>query len=151
MKKSIKTNLRIALALFALVLFTAGCGGGGDDDFFGDDFNPNPIPVNVPNNGPPLLLAQFDAYDTDVDTILFVDELFGILANDEYPVFDTVIEAPLFTVQGGDLEVFPDGSFEYEPQAGFTGDDSFEYTIRDTATGRTSTAQVFISVTVPTF
>ena len=136
----VKQLLRFFLLTF--VLLTAGCGGGsGDEVDVGQDFTPVPLP----RPQTPLLIAQFDSYEGRIDTILQVDELFGILANDEYPVFDTTIEYPLFTVQGGDLEGYQNGSFEYEPPAGFSGQDSFTYVLRDRL-GRISSAQVYIQV-----
>lgn len=150
MRQILTKNICTLLFLTLVALFSAGCGGGNDDDFFDDfDFSNDAVNVPIPTNGQPLLIAQFDSYETEIDTVLMVDELFGILANDEYPVFDTVIEAPFFTDQGGDIEVFTNGSFEYDPPIGFQGEDTFTYTIRDTTTGRTSSATVFISVVFP--
>jgi hypothetical protein len=134
--------------LFRGVLFLCvvsalvGCGGGTGDDA---DFDPPPGPQFPVDNNLPPLLAFFDSYEGVEDTILQVDELFGILSNDEYPINETEIQYPLETVQGGDLEVFQDGAFEYEPPGGFTGQDSFTYTLVD-RNGRTSSAEVFISV-----
>lgn len=134
-------RILIWVLLLSILPFVSGCGGGGDEIDIGDDFTPVPFP----SSGTPLLLAQFDSYEGRIDTVLFVDELFGILANDEYPVFDTIIEYPLFTVQGGDLEGYPNGSFEYDPPPGFVGEDTFTYTLRDDL-GRTAQADVFIRV-----
>lgn len=129
------------LAVLALAGVLVGCGGGGDD--FDFDTPNNPLPPS--GNNPPPLIAYFDSYEGEVDTILQVDELFGVLSNDEYPVFATTIEYPFETVNGGDLEGYQDGGFEYEPPAGFTGQDSFVYTLVDNE-GRESSATVFITV-----
>lgn len=137
----------VRLFLLTSVILTVGCGGGtGDDIDLGQDFTPLP----VPQPQTPLLIAQFDSYEGRIDAVLQVDELFGILANDEYPVFDTTIEYPLYTVQGGELEGYQNGSFEYEPAAGFLGQDSFTYVLRDNL-GRTSSAEVYIQVYPATF
>ena len=121
------------LAVLALAGVLVGCGGGGDDFDF-----------DTPNNPPPLI-AYFDSYEGEVDTVLQVDELFGVLSNDEYPVFATTIEYPFETVNGGDLEGYQDGGFEYEPRPGFVGQDSFVYTLVAND-GRESSATVFITV-----
>ena len=127
------------IAVLSVVL--VGCGGGTGDDGFDP---PPPIPFPVDNNLPPLI-AYFDSYEGREDTVLQVDDLFGILSNDEYPIGETEIEYPLGTVNGGDLEGFQSGAFEYDPPPGFTGQDSFTYTLVD-RNGRTSSAEVFISV-----
>jgi Big-like domain-containing protein len=136
-KKVFQSVLLFSLLSVALV----GCGGGGGDD----DFNPPPAQPFPTDNSLPPLNAFFDSYEGVEDTILQVDELFGILSNDEYPIGETEIEYPLGTVNGGDIEGFQNGAFEYEPPAGFLGQDSFTYTLRD-RNGRTSSAEVFISV-----
>lgn len=135
------------LSLLLLMPLISGCGSGEDDiNFdFSNDFDNN----NAPPPGD-FLLARFDAYESLQDTILQVDELFGILANDEFRVFNTFIDYPLFTVQGGDIEGFQNGSFEYDPPIGFVGEDSFTYTLTDDL-GRTSSAEVFITVRPPGF
>lgn len=133
--------------LTGLALVLVGCGGGSGDDF---DFDAPPPPTFPANTTLPPLIAYFDSYEGRENTILQVDELFGILANDEYPINEIEIEFPFSTVQGGDLEVFQDGSFEYEPRAGFTGSDSFTYTLVD-RNGRQSSAEVFITVFAENF
>ncbi len=129
------------LTTLLLAIFLAGCGGGS-----GDDFSTVPVPNPVPSTGnPTLLLAAVDSYETTEDLFLQVDELFGVLSNDEYPIYDTVIEYPFYTDQGGELDGYQNGSFDYQPPAGFTGQDTFTYTLTDDL-GRTSSAQVFITV-----
>ena len=139
--------VRSVLVLCVLSLTLAGCGGGSGDDF---DFDPPPQQPFPANNNLPPLIAFFDSYEGVQDTVLQVDELFGILSNDEYPINETEIEYPLGTVNGGDIEGFQNGAFEYEPPGGFTGQDSFTYTLVD-RNGRTSSAEVFITVFPPDF
>lgn len=135
------------LALAASLFVLPGCGDTSDDFDIPDTGMNVPPPSNQPNIP---LNAYLDSYEGEQDVILYVDDLFGVLANDEYPIYDTVIEYPLGTVQGGDLEGYQSGAFEYEPPAGFTGQDSFTYTLRDEF-GRTSEAEVFIQVYPPGF
>lgn len=141
MKTSHLSRTLKKIVLLALTGLLVGCGGGGDD--FDIDVPTNPVPPS--GNTTPPLIAYFDSYEGVVDTVLQVDELFGVLSNDEYPVFATTIEYPLSTVNGGDIEVYQDGGFEYEPPAGFTGQDSFVYTLV-TNDGRESSATVYITV-----
>ncbi len=77
-------------------------------------------------NGP--LGAVADTYSTADLGTLAVNAGRGVLANDS--------GAPLQIVghtdpAHGSLTLQPDGSFEYVPQAGFTGQDTFTYTITD--------------------
>lgn len=142
MSKSRKPFYRIlGPVCLGLTILLAGCGGDGG----GDDFDPPSFPVPPTPKTIPPLIAYYDSYEGIVDTILQVDELFGVLANDEYPIFDTTIEYPLYTVQGGYLEVYQDGGFEYDPPIGFTGQDSFTYTLV-TGDGRESSATAYITV-----
>lgn len=121
----------------------AGCGDVGGNDLDLGDLNFDDTNQNFNNSIP--LSAFLDSYEGREDTILMVDELFGLLANDDYPIFDTEIIYPFDTVQGGFLEGFQNGSFTYEPPAGYTGEDSFTYILRDSQ-GRTSSAEVYIQV-----
>lgn len=140
------------LLLIAFALVIAGCGGSSNnDDYYYDDYPPYdnggyvPDPIPNPNPGGSQLLAYYDAYDLFTDTIIEVDEFDGVLSNDIYTIGATDIFFPRASVQGGDITGYSDGSFDYEPPFGFTGDDSFTYTITDTS-GRTSSAQVFLHV-----
>lgn len=133
----------LTVSALCLCVLLTGCGGGNDDDYYDDYYYYDDY--QFPDNGPPPLIAHFDGYEGQEDTVLQVDELFGLLSNDEYPVFETDIEFPLSTVNNGDLEVFSDGSFIYEPRPGFLGPDSFTYTLI-TQDGRRSSAEVRITV-----
>jgi hypothetical protein len=91
---------------------------------------------------PPI--ARNDEYTTDEDTPLSVNEAEGLLANDETP-------NPPFEVidntdpDNGEVTVDSDGSFEYTPDPGFNGVDTFEYTAED-ADDDTDPATVRITV-----
>lgn len=51
----------------------------------------------------------------------------GVLANDENPDGGTMTAALVDGPENGALTFRPDGSFDYAPQAGFVGSDSFTY------------------------
>ena len=57
----------------------------------------------------------------------------------------TVTTTPVVAPANGTLELNADGSFSYEPNAGFSGNDSFVYTLND-GDGASSTATVSITV-----
>jgi|GEM_PF-1797645 len=71
----------------------------------------------------------------------------GVLANDTDPDQDnlTVNISPVSAPQNGTLALFADGAFDYTPDSGFTGQDSFTYQISD-GNGGTATAQVLLTV-----
>ncbi|MCV6629210.1 MAG: Ig-like domain-containing protein [Flavobacteriaceae bacterium] len=73
----------------------------------------------------------------------------NILANDFDPEGDnlTIQETNLTTQQGVQVTLNADGSFTYTPETNFVGDDSFSYTICDTANpANCDSAMVFIKV-----
>ena len=98
--------------------------------------------VVSPRGLPPAPLAAADTYATPYATTLTVAAP-GVLGNDTG-------SAPM-TVTGhvdpshGTLDLAADGSLTYVPADGFSGPDTFSYTITD-STDRTSTAQVTITV-----
>ncbi len=71
------------------------------------------------------LVAQNDTYQMNGDT--FTVEAPGVLANDSPGVTAVLVE----DVSYGTLTLNPDGSFTYEPEAGFYGSDSFTYMATD--------------------
>lgn len=90
--------------------------------------------------------AEDDIYTTGVDSTLSVDAP-GVLANDDPagggPLTAELVDPP---VEGGFVELFADGSFEYSPPAGFAGEDVFTYRARDGETP-SNVATVTIDVT----
>ena len=75
------------------------------------------------------------------------------LGNDDDPDGDPISLTGFEQPAHGSVVDNGDGTFTYTPDAGFVGDDSFEYTIAD-GTGRTDTANVTVNVTglpAPTF
>ena len=109
-------------------------------------------PTSTPNHPPN---AMDDQGVTDVDSLLFV-EAPGVLANDtdlEEGLLE-VISYDSISTRGAAVEVFPDGSYTYDPNTslelqnqleGATSMDNFTYLIRDPA-GAISSASVRIKV-----
>lgn len=103
-------------------------------------------------NTAPVLVLTFesappepgdDEYDAIGNVLLDVDAADGILANDqgeglEVTSFDST------SAQGGQVDVNPDGSFTYNPPAGFEGEDSFGYVV----TGFGGSAAGTVTITV---
>jgi VCBS repeat-containing protein len=96
--------------------------------------------------------ANDDNYAVTGNATLTVDANDGVLANDTDdggvgtgPGEASVTAFDASSANGGAVTVNPDGSFNYEPPAGFTGADSFSYTLTD-ANGETDTATVTITV-----
>lgn len=87
-----------------------------------------------------------DSYSVNVNAALAVPAGTGLLANDTGFNASThrLESSDEFSHFGGRVSVAADGSFGYQPQPGFRGIDSFQYSVRD-ATGA-STALVAINV-----
>jgi hypothetical protein len=77
---------------------------------------------------PSPLVAVPDGYSTGKQATLAIDSSHGILANDHGD--DPTLVANTEPSHGS-LELEPDGSFNYVPDSGFTGTDSFSYSIAD--------------------
>ncbi|MDQ4143475.1 MAG: FG-GAP-like repeat-containing protein [Actinomycetota bacterium] len=84
--------------------------------------------LNPCSNSPPD--AVDDAYTTAKDTALYVD-FPGVLANDSDADGDILSATVTTGPAHGFLSLGYDGSFSYTPAAGFTGTDSFTYTVKD--------------------
>jgi hypothetical protein len=88
--------------------------------------------------------AVDDSSFTQIDTAVITG---NVLVNDDHgdgPATITAFDA--VSVQGGSVINNGDGTFVYTPLAGFTGTDTFHYTIGD-QDGDESTAEVSITVT----
>lgn len=117
----------------------------------GDDTATQSVTVNsVDTNGPPTATA--DSYEVSESETLTVSASGGILANDNDPDGDSMSVALDTDVTDGNLTLDEDGSFEYTPDDGFSGEDSFTYQVSD-GNGGTDTATVTVTVTErsPTF
>ena len=101
------------------------------------------VTINVcPQNDDPT--AAEDSYSTDEDTALVIAAP-GVLSNDTDPDGD-----PLTAILGtgpanGTVTLNADGSFEYTPNADFSGSDSFTYTASD---GSGASAETTVNITV---
>jgi large repetitive protein len=110
-------------------------------DQFGRD-SASAATVTITVNLPAAPAAIDDTYTTTADTALNEGAGGGVLANDS---------GTGITVTGntspshGTLSVNPDGSFLYTPTSGYSGPDSFDYTITD-AFSRTSSATASLTV-----
>ncbi|MCC6572251.1 MAG: cadherin-like domain-containing protein [Planctomycetes bacterium] len=74
--------------------------------------------------------ATPDAYSTPANTVLNVDVRHGLLANDRGSDLKCTAET-LATVQGGSVQIFPQGDFIYTPPTDFIGDDAFVYHVKN--------------------
>ncbi|MGO9469526.1 MAG: CARDB domain-containing protein, partial [Isosphaeraceae bacterium] len=94
---------------------------------------------------PPV--ANDDSYSVTAGTTLTVSAANGVLVNDTDPMGEPLTVSTFTQPANGSVTVYQDGSFTYQPDSNFTGNDSFTYTILDTGTGVGSTAAVHIAVT----
>ena len=97
------------------------------------------ITVMPPNTNP---TAVDDSFVIAVNTAISG----SVLANDLDADGDTLTIAspgPYTTAQGGTVALMADGTFDYKPLDGFTGTDSFTYTIEDGRGGSASAAVTF--------
>jgi hypothetical protein len=92
--------------------------------------------ITVINQSP---VASDDAFEIVGDVTVG-----NVILNDEDPDGDPIVATVVTQPQFGSLIFNPDGSFSYQRGSNFSGEDSFEYMIRDTS-GATSTARVFFS------
>ena len=96
----------------------------------------------TPVNDPPL--AYGDTYTTTQGSSLVVNPP-GILQNDIDVDGDPLTPILITDVSHGTLALAPDGSFTYDPAAGFSGIDQFTYLVSD---GDGNSAPVTVSINV---
>ena len=92
------------------------------DAYRSSDHDPVIITLNL--NYPPVAVA--DAYVTDEDTVLGVAAP-GVLSNDTDPEGEPLTVVLETNVSHGTLVLNADGTFSYNPNANFHGEDSFTY------------------------
>ena len=83
----------------------------------------------------------------EIDTAAGAPVDIAVLANDNDPDGDDLVLLAIDAPGHGTVSVLPDRSIRYVPQAGFSGLDSFAYTVGD-GMGGAATAQVLITVGV---
>ena len=76
-------------------------------------------------------IADADDYTLAVDTQLITNQANGVLFNDNDIDGDGLNAVLNVDVSNGTLTLNADGSFEYTPDPGFTGQDSFTYFAND--------------------
>ena len=91
--------------------------------FFGSSHHGSPDSFSGGNQPP---VAAADSYTTADTGTLAVDARHGLLANDKGGPVQLVSNTQ---PAHGSLTLNPDGSLHYVPQAGFTGQDTFTYTV----------------------
>jgi VCBS repeat-containing protein len=99
------------------------------------------IDVSAVNDAP---VATADAYSLDQDTTLSIVAP-GLLGNDSDVDGDSITASLITTTGNGSLSLASDGSFDYTPDAGFFGSDSFSYQVGDSMIGGNT---VTVSLTV---
>ena len=127
------------------VTYTPAQGFQGEDSFSyevsdGSDTATATVTVTVSNDAP---VAQPDTAETRSGEPVEID----VLANDSDPNGDSLTLVAVSAANGGSTSIAGD-RVRYEPNEGFTGIDSFSYTVRD-AGGAEVTAVVTVTVTRP--
>ena len=97
----------------------------GDTIYGTDSDNGN----NTDSNATPT--GDEDEYTLDEDETLTVDATDGVLENDSDDDDDTLSAALVDGPSHGTLSLQSDGSFEYVPDANFSGTDTFTYVVYD--------------------
>ncbi|MEG4636641.1 Ig-like domain-containing protein [Microcoleus sp. Aus8_D4] len=103
---------------------------------------PTSIGINVTNQQP---IANPDSYSTLDTSVLYVDAIAGVLANDSDPDGNPLTSVPADLPSNGKLTFNKNGSFTYTPNTGFSGTDSFTYIVND---GILDSAPVAVNITV---
>ena len=108
--------------------------GNGNEDTATVQFT-----VSTAENNPPVAIddSATTSFETSVNG--------NVLANDSDPDGDAITVVSNTDASNGTVVVNADGSYVYTPDAGFSGADSFEYTISDGEGGQ-DTATVSINV-----
>ncbi len=135
----------IPILLLAGSAILSGCGDSNDyNQVSGQQGNPNPFTPTPP-------VAVNDVYATDEDDAITLTAAQGVLANDQ--VNDQAqyvsVDFPAATAQGGTITQTADtGAFTYTPALGFTGTDSFTYTLNNREGSDTATVTIEVDAAV---
>ncbi|MFV0472826.1 MAG: Ig-like domain-containing protein, partial [Pikeienuella sp.] len=127
------------------VIYTPNAGFSGDDSFTYaiSDGNGGTATGSVTVTVMDAPNASPNAVDDAVTTAYGVPVTVDVLANDSDENGDTLTVTEVGTAANGTVEII-DGQVVYTPNAGFSGDDSFSYTITDGK--ETATANVAVTV-----
>lgn len=141
-------NGRVTLAADGSFVYVPNPGFVGTDSFTyiandGSDgsYATVTLTVNAVNHAP---VGSADAYAMEAGATFTVDAARGVLANDSDPDGDTLTAVLLQGPRNGQFALNADGSFTYTPDAGFSGEDVFTYSLRD----GTTTVPVTVTLTV---
>ncbi len=86
------------------------------------------VTLNIaPVNDPPVALEDFYSIDVDEDDVLNVYAYNGVLSNDTDVDGDELDAVLASDVLHGTLWLYSNGSFTYTPEAGFSGQETFQY------------------------
>ncbi len=113
------------------------------NDGFGDSAVATVTITVAPINDAPTVVGE--SYDVVVNTVLTVNPASGLLANDDDADGDSLTVTLVTGPAHGTLLVNADGSFEYTPQADYSGTDSFVYKVND---GTVDSADVTVDLDV---
>jgi len=95
-------------------------------------------------------VAVDDSYNCIGNVGIALNTAQGVLSNDVSPDGTALTAVVSTNVTHGTLSLATNGSFTYNPTAGYSGTDSFVYTLTST-NGKTSTATVNIPVSAPIY
>ena len=128
-------------------VYTPNLGFSGTDEFTytitdgngNEDTATVQFTVSTAENNPPVAIddSATTSFETSVNG--------NVLVNDSDPDGDAITVVSNTDASNGTVVVNADGSYVYTPDAGFSGADSFEYTISD-GNGGQDTATVSINV-----
>jgi len=95
-------------------------------------------------------VAVDDSYSTTAGTTLTIGTAAGVLSNDTDEDGDALFAKIQNGTSDGTVTLNGNGSFTYQPDAGFSGTDSFTYEISDGQGGAdTATARIVVQATIP--
>ena len=115
-------------------------GHGIVDAYAALQWTPDDTPVN---NSP---VAEDDTYVVEEDLILTVNAPAGVLNNDSDEETDPLTAELISGVSNGFLALNSNGSFTYEPNADFSGTDSFKYIANDEISdSNTATVSIIVN------
>lgn len=125
--------------------YTVTIGASGEDATgvtFTDTVDPNTAFVGGTLRATPV--AVNDSYVATGNVRISVPAP-GVLGNDFAGIPSATISAPATSANGGDVAVNADGSFTYNPPAGFEGPDTFTYTLTNSEGSNPGTVTINVS------